>query len=100
MCSCEGEMRDSILPNLDQEAIVNAILTCKRGDGTENEISAVAKEMALNLVQGWAEKYADVDFNGPRIVAVEAPFYIWADDATLVVGVQDRITDDEFGGLV
>lgn len=81
----------SILEKLNIDEIAASVLEAKRGDGSDNQISSVAKEMALHLTQGWIDKYADEDFNGPSILGVELPFFVWIDPLTLVVGVQDRL---------
>jgi hypothetical protein len=79
-----------IINRLDMDAIAEAVLNAPRGDGSGAVISPVAKETALGLVEGWIDRYADEDFDR-GILAVEAPFFMWLNPITLVIGVMDRI---------
>lgn len=79
---------------LNMDRIADAVLTAPRGDGTGAIISPVAKEIALGLVQGWIDRYAELDVD-TGILAVEAPFFMWLDPLTLVIGVMDRIDAEE-----
>ena len=72
----------------NSEAVIDAIVA--------SDASPAAKEIAAPLVEEWIQRFGAKDLECPTI-AVEAPFYVWLDAGTLVVGVIDRITDGIFG---
>ena len=56
--------------------------------------SPLALEAGARLVDDWIRTNHEADM-AVRTVAVEMGFVLWADNATLVIGVQDRVAQDE-----
>lgn len=73
---------------IDTQRVIDAI--------TQLDVGPVAKESGANLVDSWMSACAEDQKK--KIVAVECGFVCWVDQNTVLIGVQDLLTDE--GGVV
>lgn len=74
---------------IDTERVTQAILSAP--------VSPTAREAASPLVDAYVEALESFPDTACETVAVEAPWRLWLDEKTLVVGVMDRIAKDKHG---
>lgn len=74
---------------MDTQPITDAILKAP--------VSPTAREAASPLVDAYLEAMASFPDTARKTLAVEVPWRLWLDEKTLVVGVIDRLAQDERG---